>query len=66
MNDTINSLLTAKANYDRALFDYNNAPHSNPLIDNAIAETLAQAKAEYKAQLVEAIRALATELAEME
>lgn len=66
MNDTINSLLTAKANYDRALFDYNNAPHGNPLIDNDIAETLAQAKAEYKAQLVEAIRALATELAEME
>lgn len=66
MNETINSLMTAKANYDRALIDYNHAPHGNPLIDSAIEEALSQAKAEYKAQLVEAIRALATELAYME
>lgn len=66
MNETINRLMTAKANYERSLIDYEHAPHGNPLIDNDIAETLAQAKAEYKAQLVEAIHSLATELSEME
>lgn len=65
MDETINKLMTAKTNYDRALIGYNCAPHGNSLIDGAIEMDLTQAKAEYKRQLIEAIHALAIELAEI-